>query len=52
MRIRKIGERYLIRLEPEEEVLTTLRTWAQNDAAALCRSLGHRGYASGRCWAL
>lgn len=31
MRVRKLGERYLIRLEPEEEALTALRAWAQNE---------------------
>lgn len=31
MHIRRMGERYLIRLEPEEEALTALRTWAQNE---------------------
>lgn len=31
MRVRKVGERHLIRLEPEEEVLTALRGWAQNE---------------------
>ncbi len=31
MRFRKLGERYLIRLEPGEEALTALRTWAQRE---------------------
>ncbi|RME39849.1 MAG: DUF296 domain-containing protein [Thermoflexia bacterium] len=51
MRVRKTGERYLIRLEPDEEALTALRTWAQNEdigcaalwaIGAMCRAVvGH-----------
>ncbi len=52
MRVRKTGERYLIRLEPDEEALTALPDLGPERRHRVCSPLGHRGYAPGRCWAL